>query len=938
MPVSHIRYALSVFSLLMAQYIFGQTIIVKDTVMTTYPFSDPNPVPNMTSYYPYHKFEKFGTEAEKKLWKVIEMENRWLKVAIFPEIGGKVWSVYDKTTGKDVFYANDVVKFREIAMRGPWTSGGIEFNHGIIGHAPSCSHPVEWETSVNEDGSVSCFIGAWDFITRTRWTVEINLPADAAWLRTRTFWHNFSGLYKPYYTWANSAVKASDDLEIIYPATHSIAHSGESEAFPLNESGADITLYRNQNYGIDKSFHPGGSHKGFFGAYYHDEDFGMLHYAHRDAKIGRKYFSWAQSAQGNIWIDLLTDKNQQYVEMQSGRLFNQNMIESIDTPFKQTLFAPYGTDEWDEYWMPVSEIGGADHVSLMAAVKASDEAFGIYPYRDAAGRLVICDRNGNELHASDLHLSVSRPVFISKKNMDGIPYVMTLNGTRIWTADDEQTNRPETIMKEYDRNSDEGLTEAAYSYYGMKMLGKAEELADNVLERSPLSKRALILKAMICNDRGLYEESYDHSLKVLSIDTYDPEANYINGVAAEALGMEYEAMDRFEVASMTTVCRSASLTRLAAMYFRKGDREMAENYARKALVNNSYNIAALQILYLSEPRTEVLETISSLDRLNHFEEFESFLNGGISEKQLAESVKEELRYQVYLEYAMFYHSLGLAAKAYDILNACPEQNALLQVWKAYLKKDPELLSALDTASIDFVFPFRTESVKALEWAVGQSPTWKSEYLLSQLIRHLGDDRKALEMIADVQCEYAPLYAYRYSLNHDIKDLEEAVRLDPGQWRYRRDLTQRLRQEKRYQEALDVIEHYYRKHPENFHMGDAYIQLMMAMGNYKKADKEISKIRILPFEGQKAGHSLWRKIKLHLAAECIDNKKYKEALSYIDQALQWPENLGSGKPYDELINSELENQMKALIHERTSTKKSSHSSEKLTPLVDKQLGL
>jgi hypothetical protein len=25
---------------------------------------------------------------------------------------------------------NNVVKFRDIAMRGPWTSGGIEFNFG----------------------------------------------------------------------------------------------------------------------------------------------------------------------------------------------------------------------------------------------------------------------------------------------------------------------------------------------------------------------------------------------------------------------------------------------------------------------------------------------------------------------------------------------------------------------------------------------------------------------------------------------------------------------------------------------------------------------------------------------------------------------------------------------------------------------------------------
>ena len=262
MSTSCIRFALFVFSLLTACHLSAQTVIIKDTVMTTYSFSDPNPVPNITSYYPYHKFDKFGTEPKDKSWKVIELENDYLKVTVFPEIGGKVWSVYDKSKGKDIFYDNEVVKFREIAMRGSWTSGGIEFNYGIIGHAPSCSHPVEWATAVNKDGSVSCFVGAWDFLTRTRWTVEINLPKDAAWLRTRTFWHNFSGLYKPYYTWANSAVKASEDLEIIYPAAYSISHHGTSEEFPVNSSKVDISFFKNQKYGADKSLHPGGSHKG----------------------------------------------------------------------------------------------------------------------------------------------------------------------------------------------------------------------------------------------------------------------------------------------------------------------------------------------------------------------------------------------------------------------------------------------------------------------------------------------------------------------------------------------------------------------------------------------------------------------------------------------------------------------------------------------------
>ena len=45
---------------------------------------------------------------------------------ILPEVGGKIWSAIEKSTGKSFIYYNHVVKFRDVAMRGPWTSGGIE--------------------------------------------------------------------------------------------------------------------------------------------------------------------------------------------------------------------------------------------------------------------------------------------------------------------------------------------------------------------------------------------------------------------------------------------------------------------------------------------------------------------------------------------------------------------------------------------------------------------------------------------------------------------------------------------------------------------------------------------------------------------------------------------------------------------------------------------
>ena len=121
------------------------TSSIKEIVrtMNTYPFRDPDPVPMPENlYYPYFRFDGYADKSIQKEWKVVEMENDYIKLTLFPEIGGKIWGAVEKTTNKEFIYSNHVVKFRDIAMRGAWTSGGIESNYGITGHAPTTSSPV----------------------------------------------------------------------------------------------------------------------------------------------------------------------------------------------------------------------------------------------------------------------------------------------------------------------------------------------------------------------------------------------------------------------------------------------------------------------------------------------------------------------------------------------------------------------------------------------------------------------------------------------------------------------------------------------------------------------------------------------------------------------------------------------------------------------------
>ena len=107
----------------------------KTEIIKTYPFSDPDPVPILArnrnaTIYPYFRFDGFSQQGRGREWKVVRLENEFIQVSILPEAGGKIWGAIEKSTGFDFIYKNDVMKFRDVAMRGPWTSGGIEFNFG----------------------------------------------------------------------------------------------------------------------------------------------------------------------------------------------------------------------------------------------------------------------------------------------------------------------------------------------------------------------------------------------------------------------------------------------------------------------------------------------------------------------------------------------------------------------------------------------------------------------------------------------------------------------------------------------------------------------------------------------------------------------------------------------------------------------------------------
>ncbi|MCK4647283.1 MAG: DUF5107 domain-containing protein, partial [Candidatus Aminicenantes bacterium] len=364
-------------------------------VIKTYPFSDPDPVPILTRssmwgrgarIYPYFFFDRFSKISVDKEWKVVRMENPYIEVSILPQVGGKIWGASEKSTGNEFIYTNHVLKFREIALRGPWISGGIEFNFGIVGHSPSCATPVDYLMRENKDGSVTCVVGTMDLPSRTRWSVTVTLPRDKAFFETCALWYNPSPLHQSYYSWMNAAVKVGDDLQYIFPGRFHIGHnySVPLEPWPVNRKGRNLSLYKNNDFGGPKSYFTVGEYENFFGGYWHDSKFGFGHWALYDDSPGQKVWIWSLSRQGGIWEELLTDSDGQYSEPQSGRFLNQSDHE---------FFIPYTGDVWREIWFPYKEIGPMVKASPYGTMNITQNensiTVGICPLQDINDDLVV---------------------------------------------------------------------------------------------------------------------------------------------------------------------------------------------------------------------------------------------------------------------------------------------------------------------------------------------------------------------------------------------------------------------------------------------------------------------------------------------------------------------------------------------------------------------
>lgn len=901
------------------------TVTESKQAFRTYPYSDPDPVPIFarsgmwgqgSRLYPYFFFNRFSATAVDKEWTVVRLENPFIRVSVLPEVGGKVWGATDKASGRDFLYTNHVMKFREIALRGPWTSGGIEFNFGIVGHSPSTASPVDYVLRRHADGSVSCVVGTIDLPSRTRWSVTVKLPRDGAFFETDGFWHNPTPFSQSYYYWSCAAIKTADDLRYIFPGRYHIGHdyAVPLEPWPVDREGLDLSWYRNNGSPGSKSYFTVGEYDDFYGAWYRDADAGFGHWARYEDMPGRKVWIWDLSRQGEIWVDLLTDTDGQYTEPQAGRLLNQS---------DHARFLPSLTDRWKELWFPYRGIGPMRKASPIGVLSVSETgaglALGFFPIQAVDDDLRVV-AGGKEVYRERLALKPEETYKREVRLDDPAAGYEVRIGTRL-----AYSSRPETRMigrplhfTAADEGTPEGLYLAGVRSEQERMLSRALEKYLACIGRDPLHVRALARAAELYGRRGEYLKGLEMAGRALDISMYDPEANYVYGVIARRLGRLTDARETLGWATRSMEYRSPAYVQLAEMAAAEADYPLAREYAGKALDANAHNSSAFEVLSLASRRSgrtgEALRTLDRLlefDPLDHLARFERYLIEPTPARldEFKSMIRNELPHESYLEMAMFYVRTGGREEAVTLLRNAPAQPEV-SAWLAYLLKDkaPEestaWLGRAFGASPFLVFPFREESIPVFEWAAAARPAdWKPKYYLGLILWGNGRIEEARDLFAICDgADFAPFFLARGTLAREsapekaLGDFRRAVEVDGGNWRVWNNLIGFLQALGRNDDAAAVSAKAAGLFPNEVPVLVDHIKSLLAVRRAGEAAAVMDGIKALPYEGASDIHTLYVRTHVVLALERMERREWREAVDELGKSRLYPENLGTGAPF------------------------------------------
>lgn len=930
----------------------------------TYELGPPNPNPPLFDagrgrrpVYPYPMLDTLTNKRVDKSYNAVYLENEYLRVTVLPELGGKLYAIYDKTAGRDVLYTNHVVKYAMVGIRGAWTSGGIEWNFPD-GHTLTTVSPVDYVTRMEEDGSACVVVGDTERVQRMQWAVAIRLRPGRKFVETEVTLNNRREVPGRYWFWATAAAKATDDMRFVYPMREAYPHAfWPVFSFP-KYNGVDLSRYADVTNAL--SLFARDSHRDFFGIYYEKSDWGIVHVADRHELPGKKTWTWGTDDAGQIWVEKLTDNDGQYVEFQAGR---------FETQMEHEFIAPHRVERFTEYWFPLDKLGGEFHkvtkdAALRAVVVGSEARININvsgKFEDAELLVAVGDGSNRPIESRRVNLLPATPFSTTVKlpaPMAVVVRVRAKDGRELvhyYTNNADPDGNGE--FKPATRPTPDTTPPSAEKAYleGLAADKKSNELAaraayNEALKLDPGYAPAHIQLGLSFYRTGEYERAAEYLEAALKRNRDAGDAHYYLGLVRRAQNRIGEAIEQLMWCVRSGHRESVARYVLGEIHLASDSIGQALEQLTQAVRLDPRDLKARTVLAIAERRAGKLDDaqrhidevvrempidylalnergLISLER-NRMTEYERFCR----ELESLLSNKPDSWLELAFDYvavgqmkeagwiAMWASTNGLkkvSADQIDAIFAGTKSNPVNPMtW--YLDGYLQEMASKDKAAKEshklgtlgdfaYAFPYRLEEIVVLQTVLKANPKdGRAAYLLGNALASKLRFKEALEawgiavkfdsQNAVAHRNYArALVQVEGKKEEAAAEFERAIALEPEDHHLYIEFDQLLAGMKQTERRIKLLE----TAPEKTRTRPALLQSLAAAyidaGRLTDAVRLLEQNTFVSGEGEGSALGLYRRAYLALARQHQQAARHAEAAAAFTKATEFPRNFGVGRP-------------------------------------------
>jgi tetratricopeptide (TPR) repeat protein len=907
--------------------------------------------------YPYPLLDKLTDVKRDKSYRILYLENEYVRIGVLPEVGGRIFEAVDKTNGYDFVYRQHVVKPALIGMLGAWISGGVEWN--IPHHHRATSFmPVDCALETGADGGTTIWVGEVELRHRMKWLVGLTLRPGSSVLEVTTKVFNRTPLAHSMLAFANVAVHANEDYQILFPPSTEVATfhgKNQFSRWPLSTEvfngqdytrGVDVSWWK--SHLTPTSFFAFEASEDFLGGYDHGRKAGVVFVGDHGIVPGKKLWTWGTGSEGKTWERILTDSDGPYLELMIGAWSDNQPDYSWIQPGEKR--------EVTQYWYPLRGLGGLKNANREAAcnlaVDADRARIAFHATSDRKNVRCVLKSGGETLFEDAFDIGPAAPYeeeLALPPGADKEKLLLALYGADgrelVAYTPRRQSNlplpspvKPPAAPKDIPTNEELYLAGLRLEQFHNPALEPYPYYVE-ALRRDPEDVRVNTALGLLYLKRALYREAEERLETAVArlASNYtrpkDGEPLYYLGVACRRLGKPGEAVDAFERAAWSPAWRAASFHELAEMASTDGSFERALDFAERALEAGGGNpetrnlkTALLRRLGRTQEAAVVAAAARRADPLDARSLHELYLlrvwEGDASAARAAAAELDRLLADSIpnlLELALDYVDSGLWKEAAAVLGprvleAGAGANPLPAYLLAYVLHrygQPEeagrLLKQAASLPSERVFPFELEFIDVFEWAMKENPAdGRAPYDLGNLLFDLQPDRaiSAWERARELDPAFPTVHrnlglAYarvRNDLPAAIDSLERAVAVDPKDARlyYELDLL--------YEAAgvdprkrLAVLEKRHDIIAGNDNALSREAGLLLLAGRTYKALEILGTHHFHVWEGGGEIHGLWIEANLAEGRNALEKKAYSKALDSFLKALSYPANLDVGPP-------------------------------------------